>query len=122
LILEFRLNNIGENKMKTLEAKLPKEITGEMEVVTVRTPSGKYTHKVFLRPTIIVTQAEIEEAQKINVQLYGDEMKRLSRSKVIVVEDVRTFIEKKNYTEKRRYFTYPTLAFKEQGDTLALMR
>jgi len=101
---------------KSLEAKLPKEVTGEMEVVTVRTPEGRYHHKVILNGIIEVSKAEIEEAQAKNIQEYGQEMKRLSRSTVIV-KDVRTFVLK-NYAEKRREFTYPTLI--EQGEIPAL--
>ncbi len=106
--------------MENLTEKVSERKTGEMEVVTVRTPSNGYTHHVILSGIIEVSKAEIEEAQRKNIQLYEQEMKRLSGTSA-VVENVRTLVY---YTEKlkptRRELTYPMLT--EQGDILALRR
>jgi hypothetical protein len=95
--------------------------TGEMEVITVRTLSGDYQHKVFLNGILEVSKAEIEEVQRKNIELYHEIEKAepYITDPVITLECIRTIVTKKNYTQKKSEFTYPQYAPREDEESIS---
>jgi hypothetical protein len=91
---------------------------GEMEVITVRTPSNEYHHQVYLTGEIEVSKAEVEEAQRKNIELYQslEKTEPYIQSPVITLDSVRTRVVKKNYTQTKSEFTFPHYIPKEDEE------
>lgn len=106
------------NMKQNLIQRLFNPKMGEMEVITVRTPSGEYQHKVLLNGILEVSKAEVEEAQRKNIELYHEIDKApYIADNVLTLEDVRTRIIKKNYTQKKSEFTFPYYVPREDEES-----
>jgi hypothetical protein len=101
--------------MENLEDKFEgngRDPLGEMEVVTVRAPSGKYRQYVWLRGTMSVTQAEVEEAQRESIKKYEFEMSTL-KDPDRTVNRVTYYVQKGHAGEIKRTI-YPTIEIKAE--------
>ncbi len=100
--------------MKTgnLLGRLFNRQTGELEVVTVRTPEGRYDHHSSILGNVQFSMAEIEELERKNISQYELDMMELRNSTHLSVENVRSFVVQDNQAG-RKVVTYATYCIKE---------
>jgi hypothetical protein len=96
--------------MKSFIGKLFNRKTGELEVITVRTPSGEYDHHATITGTTQFSKEDIEELERRNVEEYNYVTRRLDGS--LFVSNVTSFI--KNYLQGNESGIYSRVEKRKQ--------
>ena len=89
--------------------------TGELEVVTVRTPFGTYDHSTREGGDITSTRAEIEEMKRKNIECYEALLERLDDNSLFI-GSVTSYI--RNYFDGKESGIYSSLKKVERNKSL----